>query len=98
MKKSTVLKVIYDILILSNEESFARDNSNEILEKLVEIGLIIPTHINPQFKGKSGRGEVWDHLMYLDECPEHHYTYKNPQPQFYLPGWESEEQSNKEEK
>ena len=104
MKRSEMLQIIGNTIDSSDaiymEDYGVSNNINseeladEILKKLEACSNIEITHINPKFKGVSGKGDSWDYIYYCDNHPEHHYGYKNPRPEFYIDGWEPEDDDN----
>ncbi len=95
MKKSEVIEKLKE-LIEHNVEGYdfgLSDLSTEfILDRLIEYLHFEPKYINPKFKDVSGKGDSWDYIHFCGNYPEHHFTHKNPRPEFYINGWEPEDE------
>jgi hypothetical protein len=87
MKRSEAIKLINNVIIGGYDYP-----AETILQKLEDVGMFNLKYINPKFKGVSGKGDSWDYLHFCSDYPEHYFTHKNPRPEFYINGWEPEDE------
>lgn len=80
----------YSEIYNTDIERSAESAAERVLEEILKTGIMNPQYVNPKFKGATGKGDFWDYLKYLDDHPEHYYTHKNKRPEYYIEGWEPE--------